>query len=79
VSGNGAAAKYVPLWSEVHANDSLNFSGIRILTRAHVWFASEVDEKAVPGLLLSLSLFRYLDLKNGSAPTYSSFGTQGMI
>jgi hypothetical protein len=44
----------------------------KVITRAYVRFAPEVDEKAIPELLLSLSLFRQLDIKYAPVPSSSN-------
>jgi hypothetical protein len=64
----------------VHVADTVNhsYNGTKTITRAHVHFASEVDEKAIPELLLSLSLFRHLDIKDNPSHTPNVFGIQAL-
>jgi hypothetical protein len=47
-------------------------SAPKVITRGHVHFAPDVDEKAVPELLLSLALFKQLDIKYGPNPGSSN-------
>jgi hypothetical protein len=72
--GNEVVASFHSSRSDSHFSPfgltDASYKGKKIVVRAHATFAHDVDDKAIPELLLSLAVFQYID-RNGVGSSYN--------